>query len=116
MPTFTCQMAKPEHVDEGMDVGLRGEVDAGAHMAQGGVDVCGIGGAKAMNGLFVHFGLGILSILGGVFSPHQTCRFQSKSPKVEQSQLAIGFFPGRFPECSDAESCSQSSIMSSGTH
>ena len=70
MPTFTCQMAKPEHVDEGMNVGLRGEVDAGAHMSQGGVDVCGIGGTKAMNGLFVHLGLGILSILWGVFCPH----------------------------------------------
>jgi len=70
MPIFTCQMAESEHVDEGMDVGLRGEVDAGAHMSQGGINVCGVGGTKAMNGLFVHFGLGILSILWGVFCPH----------------------------------------------
>ena len=70
MPMFTCQMAKSEHVDEGMDVGLRSEVDAGAHVSQWGVNVCGIGGTQAMNGLFVHFELGILSILWGVFCPH----------------------------------------------
>lgn len=82
-------MAKPEHVDEGMNVGLRGEVDAGAHMSQGGVDVCGVGGTKAMNGLFVDLGLGVLSILWGVFCPHQTCKFQSEAERVKQSQLAI---------------------------
>jgi len=42
-----------------------------------------------MNGLFVDLGLRVLSILWGVFCPHQTCKFQSEAERVKQSQLAI---------------------------
>lgn len=63
-------MAEPEHIDEGVDMGLRSEVDAGAHMAQGGVDVCGICGTQPVYGLFVHLGFGILPIFRGLLCPH----------------------------------------------